>query len=810
LNKSFLEAVVAQWHNNSEKGLSEDIFLLPSHRAVNAFLRVCARTQNSPSFLPPVFTLSEWLHDLHPCRTPSLADEMVMLFQAAQSLPNPQPLLANMSSWCETFLSDTRRLQAGGLDGLQAWKTIATHHLTGAFAEDAVLEFWKLIPALYTAFQEKLHASGYITTPQRLHLLISQLQQGQPLPSVQRIHWVGFAVLSAAEQDFLRALQKSHSVQYHIDVPDAINWYTPINQLLRDTFAAAGAGLVKYPLSQTPHITLAELPRKAAHRSLFIMDDADTPPLVVTINENALPAYLNTAAFGEGINVSAALDSRAHFIGTWLTASVRCTQSQLSEKLLALSDWAQIPPVQGETDLSPGAPDTVHRLKFLLHILQTLPATEVLAHFSQALHKTLDMLALLNNQPEWTPVMLRLHLSEIGFHLPGSPENDRQVLGLLETRALDAADVEIIDALDDRLPGQANTDTFVPFGLQVQWRLPGISERNALIAYYLFRLLGRSRRTRISFTPETASVTGAGPSRFIYLISCRLSGEKLSVQHLQVPTAQTLTSSLVIKSAEVLRFLTQQGLSASAIHTWYQQGPEEFYRKHVLGIGEPREVNTEVAADVGSLFHEVAEMLYRPLVGKTLTAPLIRDAMATLPNAVQTAFEARPFIKGGEAWLYKRLITHWAKEVLRLDENRLAHGEVIVLAGLEQRLEVFFDCCGEKIKFKGSLDRVELLGDILRVCDYKTGKGIENSNEKSAEEIFVNPKENIRRQMLLYAWMVEKSGAYHVSGATAAVLSLQHLSKGYHVLPAGDTNAVERALCDFVAEVMEVCAPATS
>jgi hypothetical protein len=274
-----------------------------------------------------------------------------------------------------------------------------------------------------------------------------------------------------------------------------------------------------------------------------------------------------------------------------------------------------------------------------------------------------------------------------------------------------------------------------------------------------------------------------------------------------MPAPASGVSEVPIDAPMVLEYFSEKGLSASAIQTWYAEGADAFYHKYVFRISDPKTINTEISADVGTAFHEVAQRIYEPFVGRCLCRENLLEAQAALPKVLREVVDASPLMSrpGGEAALYIRLIDHWIKALIDYDFKRLAEDKELLIVSLEQTYETRIEVEGISVKFKGNFDRLEALDDRHLICDYKTGKGFSTKSIEDIGVLFKDPNENIRRQLLLYRWLHSKQEAFDRVEGIPSVFSVQALNDGFKALqiPDNDLANTEDALKDFVSEVFE-------
>ena len=98
----------------------------------------------------------------------------------------------------------------------------------------------------------------------------------------------------------------------------------------------------------------------------------------------------------------------------------------------------------------------------------------------------------------------------------GEPIADVQVMGLLETRALDFDHVILLSCNENVLPAPKRHTSLFPYDVLTEFRLPTYADQEAATAYHFWRLLQRARRVDLIHVLPGAEGTRTGErSRFL-------------------------------------------------------------------------------------------------------------------------------------------------------------------------------------------------------------------------------------------------------------------------------------------------------
>lgn len=362
----------------------------------------------------------------------------------------------------------------------------------------------------------------------------------------------------------------------------------------------------------------------------------------------------------------------------------------------------------------------------------------------------------------------------IPFH--GEPLSGLQIMGVLETRALDFDRLIILSMNEGVFPQRRVANSFIPYNLRRGFGLPTYEHQDSIWAYHFYRLIHRASQVSLLYDTRSNGLQTGEVSRFVYQLRYHYEvpmRDKLVVYNVsssQVPVLQMEKTATVMEHLNAFRKGGARALSASALNT-YLDCPLQFYFAVVEGIEEEDEVSETVESNVfGSILHKVMENVYRPFCGQQITAELlktVREDVLTMTGAVARAF-AEVFFKTdvvrpltGQNFLIGEMIRKYATKILERD-GALAPFRYLKS---EKKVRGLFSLSdGSEVQLKGFIDRVDEVGGTLRIIDYKSGTGmtvfpsVEALFDKSAAD---RPKAVM--QVFMYAWMY----ANELSGRTA-------------------------------------------
>lgn len=359
----------------------------------------------------------------------------------------------------------------------------------------------------------------------------------------------------------------------------------------------------------------------------------------------------------------------------------------------------------------------------------------------------------------------------ISIPFRGEPLSGLQIMGPLETRALDFKNIIIFSVNEGVFPKRSVSGSFIPYNLRLGFGLPNYEFQDALSSYYFYRSIARAEKVFLIYDSRTEGLQTGEPSRFIkqlkyhYDVSLNPSEAPLTLK----AAAKGPETIVKEKSPEVAAFLRQRyvegdekgrrkAFSASALNT-YLDCPVRFFYQYVERVEEADEVTEELDSGLfGSIFHKVMEELYKPHVGKELTPALIRsiaDDEPRIKRLILKAFASEAKIRTlrGRNLILNELLLNFVRKVLSHD----ADAAPFVLQGTEERVYAPLKLdSGDTVELTGVIDRRDIRDRRPFILDYKTGK----LNDKIGRdldamfEVESDKRPTISLQLNLYALLV--------------------------------------------------------
>ncbi len=365
----------------------------------------------------------------------------------------------------------------------------------------------------------------------------------------------------------------------------------------------------------------------------------------------------------------------------------------------------------------------------------------------------------------------------------GEPLQGLQIMGVLETRTLDFENIILLGVNEGVLPSGKSANSFIPNDLKRYHGMPLYGDKDAIYAYHFYRILQRTSNVLITYNTEH-SVLGSGEkSRFITQLQFELqkynsshvitekmlSGDALpasSKNHISISKSDLNLAPIIYKLTSDNQY---GGLSPSALIT-YKDCSLRFFFRYGAGIKEIDDVEESAEANTqGSILHESLEMLYKPFVGRVLKEENINECLAKKEESVNQIFQnyfSQRESQFGKNFLQRKVLYEYVgkllKNDLRLIQESHKTNELLSLIDLERSLtasvSISLKGIDTVIYLKGSADRIDKLGNKIRIIDYKSSvKDSDKFKFTNFEDLFSDSQYNKMLQLFMYAWLVVKN-----------------------------------------------------
>lgn len=334
--------------------------------------------------------------------------------------------------------------------------------------------------------------------------------------------------------------------------------------------------------------------------------------------------------------------------------------------------------------------------------------------------------------------LLRKLIVGISVPFSGEPLSGLQIMGVLETRALDFENLIILSMNEGIFPMKRAASSFIPYNLRKGFDLPTYEHQDSIFSYHFYRMINRAKRIYLLYDTRTEGLQTGEVSRYFSQIK-HLYSDSFEIKEKLATYKVTSTESVPIsipKTPQVQEKLDiflqggEKSLSASAINT-YLNCPLQFYLSVVENMAEEDEISEIIEASTfGTIFHSVMEWLYEPFKGKMVTADLLRNISKDeklLTEYIERSFAENYFrtekIKKltGQNFLTGEVLRKYIRKVLDTDAKLTP----FIYIDSEERIKKdYLLPSGKIVSLKGFIDRIDEVKGHTRIIDYKTGRGL--------------------------------------------------------------------------------------
>ena len=314
-------------------------------------------------------------------------------------------------------------------------------------------------------------------------------------------------------------------------------------------------------------------------------------------------------------------------------------------------------------------------------------------------------------------------LAAVAVPFRGEPLQGLQIMGPLETRALDFEKLILLSCNEGMFPRRSVAASFVPAELRRGFGLPTYEYQDAVWAYYFYRMIQRAGEVWLLFDSRTEGVKGGEESRYIKQLELDF-GARVTRYVLHADIGKAPEEAAIPKTEEHLALLREKYLSASALQN-YLACPAKFYYHSVCGLKEQDEVTESLEAnDIGNVFHKTMQELYttpdrsvsREYLHALLQGSRIKDTVRKYILDALHGFEVN-----GRNIIFEDMVCRFVRKAVQRDLELLASAgrDSFRILGLEFSRTAEID----GFRFIGFIDRMDsMTPDEIRVVDYKTGK----------------------------------------------------------------------------------------
>lgn len=377
------------------------------------------------------------------------------------------------------------------------------------------------------------------------------------------------------------------------------------------------------------------------------------------------------------------------------------------------------------------------------------------------------------------------------IELEGEKESALQIMGLLETRALDFDNVIVLSANENTLPKNKKYNSFIPLDIARGFGLPTYTEQDAVTSYHFYRLMQRAKRIALVHIAPSDTYGADEKSRFLLQVENdwvhRNPQIKLKnwIASFQQPQYKLPIELKIDKNPTILQKIQQQlsqGIAPAVLNTFVSCSIK-YYFSQIAQLKDTRKANEDLGADkFGTLLHQILEDIFRRQAEKNGQVGIenLRQELEIVEDTVIENLKKNEYANytiTGENYITKEVAIAFVKRFLEAQiqeiETEGSPFEIIVLENQEStenerpfkpQLSVTMPYTTPQgdilsVRVVGIMDRIDKIGGKIRIIDYKTGamepKFIQ-MKDPAEPQFTTDPDADKIRQLWIYKYILAK------------------------------------------------------
>ena len=360
----------------------------------------------------------------------------------------------------------------------------------------------------------------------------------------------------------------------------------------------------------------------------------------------------------------------------------------------------------------------------------------------------------------------------------GEPLSGVQIMGILETRALDFKNLIILSMNEGVLPAVSTGSSFIPFSLREAFGLPSVNHQESIYAYHFYRLLQRAENVTFTYNSNSEGLRSGEMSRFLIQMKYETAMKPDFLDlNFEIKTHGALGERIERREEHILQLNSQfldkskgRILSPSAINTWLNCRMK-FYYRYINRLKEPEKVTTDIdPAMLGNILHEIMKSLYQDYIGQVINKDMLdsiirdRQLLARVTNeAINEKFNnGKDSLISGNELIVRDVLMAYLIRTLYTDKTLAP----LTILNLEDPFSFIMSTLsnGSQIEILtgGKIDRIDVVSGVTRIVDYKTSTVADMIN--SIGDLFADDRKKDPDgwlQTLLYceAYLANKPGS---------------------------------------------------
>jgi len=829
--KSFLEKVLEDVQRK-DIDIENACFVFPNKRSSQVFKNLLLTKTKHPFFAPIIESIDSFIIKISELKEIKNSIALYKLFSTYCSInKGKNNNIETFSSWGSMFINDTTEVEQNLLEVQVVLEELAEINKIKNWGEINKKEeetdlFWKQLPELYNSFKNTLLENKQGTKGMCYSEAQKNLEHYKEANNSTKHVFIGLNALSKSEELIVKELLNFNQGEVYWDIDQSFvnnknhgaahfikNYKNSWDHYIKNPFNWISDDFKGLKTINIIEATKSIGQAKEIGETLFFINKDKLKKVAVVLGDETLiePVLNHLPEIIKNISIGSATPSSMLELKKLLklvlemqsnnlkSKKVKQTDSIVSSRivrtalqglnlenknsllLLILKAWKS--PIEALNNLI-GFVEKLSSNKNLnvTDLTESKVILEILLE-ARELIKEGDNIKNIKSLKE----VLFTFLEEI--HLPYESEKSAstQVMGLLETRALDFETVIISSVNEGFLPKGKSLDSLIPFDLRKKHNLFTFNDRDKTNTYHFYRLLQRAQNIFLIYNNINEGIKGGEKSRYIHQLEMEgLENHKIIYKSTTLNLSNNNTERNIIKSPRSLQLLKElaiSGFSPSSLEM-YLRDPEEFYYSKLLKTNSANDDDDESvsARVVGLIFHESVEELYKPLVNKTITVQLLSHLLKKVNEVIKASFinNYESGFNTGKNLIAFEVIKNAIKKLISNELEDVKKGNTIKLLALEEKINQSIDIreLNYSVKLKGIIDRVDKRNETIRIIDYKTGLMKPGDLKmKNPSTLFDSSSQTKAMQLMCYASMYLKNNI-SLKGLEAGIISFRDLNSG--------------------------------
>lgn len=765
---SYLQTLAARF---AAEQTNSQTFVFPNRRAGLFFRKYYGQVLTRPIIAPEIMTINDCFHSLTDLHVPDQLDliaRLYRIYQAQFEHPDDAEPLEQFLHWGQMMLADFSEIDnhliphvKDLLTTIRDWQQLnnpaeyltenqreAIHRFWGEVLEQKInlpterfLHTWDLLYPCYEQLRHQLLDEGLAYEGLLHRHVIEHWAEITDDKFHEQYVFIGFNALTGSEEKLMLLLQEKGIADFYFDystplLHDPANRASLFMQHNRQIFKSRLDIPVVAPDTHIPAITHISIPS----------DIGETHQVYRILNE-LYPAKTVHASRPDWTRTAVVLPDETLLIPLLhaLPEQIDKINVTMGYPLRATREF--IPIRQALTEpVDATAREAIERLRHFWDEARTQDNSEIIFHLQSLLNRIEDVF-----MPDLSVTafyqLLHLLAANATVSYTGEPLNGLQVMGVLETRALDFDNLIITGFNDDLYPGKSKGNSFIPFTLRRGFGLPTPERQDAIFAYNFYRMLSYAKQVWLITNSLSDDQHMGEVSRYLHQLRYQF--------HIPIKEQTIILGESAVSDAEAIiplpppRTASDQSsiISPSALTT-FLRCQRQYYYRHVAHLQEEQQdVDGVDDRTLGTAVHATIATLYEPYIGKNITPADITNIQQQLPSRWETLPSLAPIKHDAIAMAVAKF---YVDSLLALD-----YSHPFRYIASEKKVFGSINIDNHSIPLMGIIDRIDQVGNSIRLIDYKTGHA--ENTYKDLEQVFTSDQYPYVLQTLYYCYLVRQA-----------------------------------------------------